>query len=344
MSARPFLQELAERTDAHAARTGRRCHLIAESDLNDSRVIRPRTSLGFGIPVQWSDDFHHALHTLLTGEDDGYYADFGTIDDLVTALRDGFVYAGRYSAFRRRSHGNRSKDLPFEQFVHFSQNHDQVGNRLAGERLTGLVDFEALKLAAAAVLLAPQIPMLWMGEEYGEPAPFLYFVSHGDPDLVEAVRKGRAEEFSSFHWDREPPDPQAVETFEKSRLDWSLREKGKHAVLLSFYEKLITLRKNMAPLQDREKTNVAVTGDESTRTVVIRRRQADDEAFYVLNMNHEPVTIEPPLQEGRWLKLLDSAGENWSGPGAEASDQMSAGDEITMQPWSVVFYRKEAVA
>lgn len=343
MSARPFLQELAERTDAHAARTGRRCHLIAESDLNDTRVIRPRASLGFGLPAQWSDDFHHALHTLLTGEKGGYYADFGRIDDLVTALRDGFVYAGRYSEYRRCSHGNMSKDLPFEQFVHFSQNHDQVGNRLAGERLTALVDYEALKLAAAAVLLAPQIPMLWMGEEYGEPAPFLYFVSHGDPGLVEAVRKGRAEEFTAFDWDEEPPDPQSDDTFERSRLDWSLRGEDKHAGLLDFYKKLITLRKTLAPLQNREKTNVSVTGDSDTRTVIIRRRQAGDEAALVLSFNAEQIATEPPLSEGGWLKLLDSSDETWRGPGAIAPDRISKGDRITLQPWSVVFYRKEAM-
>ncbi len=344
MSARPFLQELAERTDAHAARTGRRCHLIAESDLNDTRVIRPRTSLGFGISAQWSDDFHHALHTLLTGEDRGYYADFGTVDDIVTALRDGFVYAGRYSVYRRCSHGNMSKDLPHEQFVHFSQNHDQVGNRLAGERLTALVDHEALKLAAAAVLLAPQIPMLWMGEEYGEPAPFQYFVSHGDPDLVEAVRRGRANEFAAFGWDSEPPDPQSEETFARSRLDWSLREQGRHAALLAFYGRLITLRKTLAPLQNREKTNMAVTGDDATRTVIVRRRQADDEAVLIMSFNEKQANIEPPLSEGTWLKLLDSSDESWGGPGATTPDRVSRGDVITLRPWSVVFYRKEAIA
>lgn len=342
MSAKPFLQELAERTDAHAARTGRRCHLIAESDLNDTRVIRPRTSLGFGIPVQWSDDFHHALHTLLTGESRGYYADFGTIEDLVKALRDGFVYDGRYSVYRQRSHGNMSKDLPFEQFVHFSQNHDQVGNRVAGDRMTSLVDYEGLKLAAAAVLLAPQIPMLWMGEEYGEPSPFLYFVSHGDPDLVEAVRKGRADEFTAFDWESEPPDPQAQETFDKSRLDWSLRKQGKHATLLAFYKKLITLRKTIAPLQNLEKTNVAVKGDEDSRIVILRRRQSDDEAALLMSFNEDPVDVEPPLSEGTWLKLLDSSDESWEGPGTTAPDQVRKGDRITMQPWSAVFYRKEA--
>ncbi len=163
---------------------------MAESDLNDSRFIRSREQGGFELDVHWNDDFHHALHHLLTGEADGYYQDFGSVAHLAKAFTDGFVYTGEYSPYRQRCRGSASRDVPASRFLVFAQNHDQVGNRLYGERLSALVSFDALKLAAAVVLLSPNIPLLFMGEEYGETAPFQFFVSHGDPDLIEAVRHG----------------------------------------------------------------------------------------------------------------------------------------------------------
>ncbi|MCJ7830813.1 MAG: malto-oligosyltrehalose trehalohydrolase, partial [Desulfobacterales bacterium] len=167
-SARPFLQQLAQAVKQRSRQLGRRVHLIAESALNDVRLIRQPDLGGFGLDAQWNDDFHHALHTILTGENDGYYQDFGRFDQLVKAFDDGFVYTGQYSAFRKRSHGNRSAEIPSRRFVVSSQNHDQVGNRMLGERLGALVPFEALKLAAGMVLLSPYLPLLFMGEEYGE--------------------------------------------------------------------------------------------------------------------------------------------------------------------------------
>ena len=187
-SAKPFLQELAEAVHAQAERLNRRIYLIPESDLNDTRLIRAPEVGGFGLDAQWNDDFHHALHTLLTGERTGYYEDFGEIRHLVKGFREGFVYSGEYSPYRRRRHGNSSRSLPAHRFVVFAQNHDQVGNRLRGDRLSHLVSLEALKLAAGVILLSPFIPLLFMGEEYGEIAPFEYFVSHSDPGLIEAVR------------------------------------------------------------------------------------------------------------------------------------------------------------
>ncbi|MDR3553591.1 MAG: malto-oligosyltrehalose trehalohydrolase, partial [Syntrophobacteraceae bacterium] len=220
-SAVPFLWQLAESVEELGKKSGRNRYLIAESDLNDSRLIRPRKVWGYQLDSQWCDDFHHCLHTLLTGERGGYYRDFGKLSDLTTSLREGYLYSGRYSKFRKRNHGNHSADLASEKFVVASQNHDQVGNRMLGERLSTLISFEAQKLAAAVVLLSPFLPLLFMGEEYGEQAPFLYFVDHTDPELREAVRKGRREEFNGFIWQGEPPDPASMETFLKSRLDWS---------------------------------------------------------------------------------------------------------------------------
>ncbi len=219
MSAQPFLPELAERVEEFSQQEGRKFYLIAESDLNNSYALRPRDSGGSGLDALWCDDFHHALHTLLTGETDGYYVDFGKIGHLVKSFREGFVYSGQYSAFRKRNHGNSSADIPPDRFVVFSQNHDQTGNRLKGERLSSLVSFESLKLAAGVVLLSPYIPLIFMGEEYGETAPFLFFISHSDPELIKAVRQGRKDEFKTFNWKDEPPDPQDIETFMRSKLD-----------------------------------------------------------------------------------------------------------------------------
>ncbi len=216
-SAKPFLMDLSENVDSFSSSKGRKFYLIAESDLNDARVILNRESGGYGIDAQWCDDFHHSVHTILTDERTGYYMDFGRIEDMVKSLKEGFVYSWDYSAYRKRRHGSSSRDFPADQFIVSSQNHDQAGNRMLGERLSALVTFEALKVAAGVVLFSPYIPLLFMGEEYGEDSPFLYFVSHSDADLIESVRKGRINEFNSFAKEKEFPDPQDVETFRKSR-------------------------------------------------------------------------------------------------------------------------------
>src|SRR6202790_1374279 len=223
--ARHFLAELKSAVADLSQRLGRKIHLIAESDLNDSRILRDPEHGGYGIDAQWSDDFHHSVHTLLTRENLGYYADFEGITPLASTLRDGWYYSGQHSNYRKRRHGNSPRGLSPAKFVVCNQNHDQVGNRAAGERLTGLVSFEALKLAAGITLLSPFVPMLFMGEEYGEPAPFQYFTSHGDPELGEAVRRGRREEFAAFGWEGSVPDPQNEHTFSRSSLNHSLKKK-----------------------------------------------------------------------------------------------------------------------
>jgi maltooligosyltrehalose trehalohydrolase len=179
-------------------------------------MVRPVESGGYGIDAQWSDDFHHALHALLTEEQTGYYSDFGKCEHLAKAYQDTFVYDWKYSPHRQRFHGNSTGDRPFNQFVICIQNHDQVGNRMLGERLSHLVSFEAQKLAAGALLLSPYIPLLFMGEEYGEDAPFIYFVSHSDPDLIRAVRQGRKQEFAAFHAQGEPPIPNLLKPFSRA--------------------------------------------------------------------------------------------------------------------------------
>ncbi len=212
---------------------------MAEDDRNDFRIVQPPELNGFGLDCHWLDDFHHALHTQLTGESQGYYEDFGGLPQLATAYRQGFVYSGQYSRYRRRRHGSPARHIKPYRFIAFAQNHDQVGNRLLGERLSRLTSLAGLKIAAAAVILSPFLPLLFMGEEYGETAPFYYFVSHGDPDLIESIRQGRAREFSDFGWDIDPLDPQAPETFHNSHLQAALAVQEPHQALWRYYAREI---------------------------------------------------------------------------------------------------------
>lgn len=330
MSAHPFLEELANAVREQAERIGRRAYLIAESDLNDTKLIRSQELGGYGLDAQWNDDFHHALHTLLTGESSGYYRDFGKVSHLVRAFTEGYVYSGQYSAYRRRRHGNSSKHLAARQFVVCSQNHDQVGNRMFGERLSQLVSFDGLKLAAGVVLLSPFIPLLFMGEEYGEPAPFPYFVSHSDPELIEAVRRGRTEEFAAFAWKGEPPDPQDEATFLRARLDHKLRHDGQHKVLLDFYKELVRLRNTIPALTSLNKESMEVSGYERQKILFVRRSSGEDEVFMVFNFGDREDSITLPVPEGRWRRVLDSADERWKGNGTSLPDQLTSNGEVTL--------------
>jgi maltooligosyltrehalose trehalohydrolase len=312
-SASPFLSELAAAVSDLRKEGDRMAYLIPESDLNDARVVTPRDEGGFGLDAQWSDDFHHALHTLLTGERDGYYSDFGGIGHMARAFSDGFVYSGQYSVYRRRRHGNTTRHLPAGRFVVFAQNHDQVGNRMRGDRLAGLVSFESLKLAAGVVLLSPFLPLLFMGEEYGEVAPFLYFVHHGDADLIEAVRKGRKEEFAAFGWKGEIPDPQDEETFLRSRPDPSLRTSGNHALLFELHRELIRIRKTDPVLSRTDREGMEVTPFEAETALVVVRRNGPARAATVFHFGDAPATLSLP--GGPWRKVLDSSDARWGGPG-----------------------------
>ncbi len=330
-SAKHVLRELGEAVHARAGELGRHIYVIPESDLNDVRVISPVELGGHGLDAQWNDDFHHCLRTLLTGEKSGYYEDFGTIDQMEKAYRDGFVYSGQYSPFRKRRHGSSSKDRPARQFVVFSQNHDQVGNRMQGERLSSLVSFEALKLAAGCVILSPYLPLLFMGEEYGETAPFLYFVSHADPGLIEAVRKGRKEKFRAFGWEGEPPDPQDEGTFLASELHWEERTKGSHGTLLRFYKQLIALRTGTPALfeLERERTEVRDCAAEKVLTMLRRSGDGKSRVCVLLNFMASDVSFQATLPEGPWEKILDSGDGMWEGPGAILPGRLGNGDAVT---------------
>ena len=271
LSAVHLLEQLAVEVAELAATLGRRLVLIAESDLNDPRLVRPRALGGYGLDAQWNDDFHHAMHAVLTGERRGYYGDFGSLADIAWALCDGFVYAGRYSVFRGRSHGRPASGLPAHAFVGCLQNHDQIGNRAGGERSTHLMSRARLMIGAALVLTAPFIPMLFQGEEWGASSPFLYFTAHEDPALAERVRSGRQQEFANFEWGADVPDPQALSTFQRSKLDWSEMADAARAELLAWHRALIRLRQRTPALTDGRFDAVRVRADEVARWLVVER-------------------------------------------------------------------------
>jgi maltooligosyltrehalose trehalohydrolase len=339
-SAQPFLEELGLALHARAEALNRRIYAIAESALNDSRLIRPRELGGYGIDAQWNDDFHHALRVLLTGDRSGYYQDFGDLQHLAKAYRDGFVYAGEYSRYRCRRHGNSSRNIPAQQFVVFSQNHDQVGNRLFGERLSQLVSLEALKLAASAVILSPFIPLLFMGEEYAETAPFQYFISHLDAQLVDAVRRGRREEFASFIWQVEPPDPQEVTTFHSAQLNQRLRHEGHHRALFAFYQELIRLRKDLPALVHASKEHMDVLGFEREKILYVRRWCEGQNVCMTLHFGGSQASFRLPFPVGRWHKRLDSAEARWCGPGISVGLTIESDGEVslTLPPESCLLF------
>lgn len=323
-SAIPFLAELSTEVDAFASREGRNVSLIAESDLNDARVLRPRCQGGLEMASQWTDDFHHSVHTLLTGEKTGYYEDFGELQHLTQTLQHGWYYAGQYSRHRRRRHGNPPPPFKGTNYVVCTQNHDQVGNRAQGERLSSLANFESLKLAAGANLLSPFVPLLFMGEEYGETSPFLYFTSHGDPDLAAAVRRGRAEEFRSFHWAGELPDPQAESTFANSRLKRNLAEAEPHRSLLRFYQMLLRFRRENRLGHMGAPT---VTEVPLSKALVILQ----GELAMLFNFGDRAAELPNEILQGSWTKKIDSSDLEWLGPGPELPSIIKSATRLSLK-------------
>ncbi len=301
-SAVHVLEELATAARAFEAETGRSVVLIAESDLNDPKFVRPTNEGGYGLDATWSDDLHHALHVLTTGERTGYYEDFGRVADVAKALRTGYVYDGVRSHFRGRRHGRPSTGLSGTAFVVSLQNHDQVGNRAQGDRLSHTVGHELARVAAALVLLSPFVPLIFQGEEWGASTPFPYFTDHGEPELARAVSEGRREEFVRFGWDPAAiPDPQAPETFERARLCWDERSGGEHAATLAWYRALLRLRREQPELADPRLELVDVAFDERSRWLLLRRGSVgvvtnfgDSEVTLPLGTVGEPLAVSKP--------------------------------------------------
>jgi maltooligosyltrehalose trehalohydrolase len=344
VSAEHILAEIATAVHALGERLGRRTLVIAESDLNDPRIVRPRALGGFGLDGQWADDFHHAVHAALTGESRGYYADFGGVGAVAEAMRERFVLRGGYSRFRRRRHGAPAADVPTERFVVFTQNHDQVGNRAQGERLATLIPLDAQKLSAAVLLLSPYVPLLFMGQEYGETQPFLYFVSHGDPDLVRAVREGRRREFEAFGWPGEVPDPQAVETFQRSRIDWSTADAPGHVELRCLHRDLLDLRRQERTLWT---AGMRVLGGASD-CVALRYGDSNERAllavFNFSNVSQSVVLEEDgPEPEQIWRQVLATDEVRYGGSrgGAPTSRRADRGRLVIPIPgYTAVVYRR----
>jgi len=338
-SAMPFLKALRRKAAELGVSKGRPFYLFAEDDRNDTRVVATDEH-SFGLDGLWCDDFHHCLHALATGEREGYYADFGAIWQLVKSMNEGFAYSGEYSAFRRRSFGSRSILIPKDRFIVFCQNHDQVGNRALGERLSSLVPFEAQKLSAGCLLLSPFVPLIFMGEEYGEDAPFLYFVDHSGKELLEAVREGRKKEFTGFMRGKEPPDPGDEATFTRSALSWDKRGEGRGPTLLNLYRTLIRIRREVPALSPAGSA-VEAWGLEDERMVFLRKENAGSSTFAVFNFGAVDARFDMPFPAGRWVKALDSAEEVWEGPGSALPGVAEGRAEAAMRPLSFALFIRE---
>ncbi len=300
----PLLEELATEVDDLAAALRRPLALIAESDLNDPRLVTPRAAGGYGLSAQWDDDIHHCLHATLTGERQGYYADFGSLPDLARTLRGAFFHDGRWSSFRQRTHGRPvdTRSLPGWKFLAYLQNHDQVGKRATGDRISATLSPGLLACGAALVLCSPYTPMIFMGEEWGAATPFQFFSHMPDAELRDTIRRGRYAEFAEHGWDdAQVPDPNAEETFLRSKLDWFEPAYEPHATLLRTYRELIALRKRRPELSDPRLDRLAVTVDERARTVVLHRGALR----VAVNLGAQGTTI--PL-EGRPTRVLLASG------------------------------------
>lgn len=335
-SAKHFIEVLAEKAAELEKVSRRKKVLIAEFDLNNPRYINPPSKGGYGLHGQWVDEFHHAVHSLVTGETNGYYEDFGQIDHLIASLKNSYVYTGQYSRHRKKHFGVAPDTNPYSQFVAFVQNHDQIGNRMLGDRLTTQLSFEGLKLVAAALLLSPHVPMLFMGEEYGEKNPFQYFTSHTDPDLVTMVREGRKKEFSYFGWQEEVPDPQDEETFNRSRLSWTQKDE-EHAILLSFYTFLIAFRKERIAMKGTERKHVNVFRIPERDIIGVERNFQSDYLLIFFNFEKNVARFSYPDLIGLRM-LFDSSAAHWKADRSETPTFSRTNDSVVMAPESVIIF------
>ena len=344
------LREIKQYVDELVRQTGRSHYLIVESDQNETKFIQSLAAAGYGMDAQWNDEFHHALRVTAVGDRNGYYADYNGIGHLAKAYKDAYVYDGAYMPRRARIVGKSTAGHEGRQFVVFSQNHDHIGNRMLGDRPGQLVSLEMQKLMAGAVISSPYLPMLFMGEEWGEQAPFLYFVSHSDPALIEAVRQGRKQEFAAFQAAGEAPDAQAEETFMRSKLQWTQLTQEPHRTLFRYYQALLTLRKQSS-LRHPNRESVAVVVDEHCRTLALFRQHkqntsnspavsetvTSETVVCLMNFSTETQSLRLPAGDKSWRKLLDSADPQWYGPAA-APTSIAGGDSVTVQPESILIY------
>jgi len=310
--AKHLLTALREALDELSEVTGRTYYLIGECDLNDVRYIQSNKEGGYGLHAQWIDEFHHALRVSVGERRQGYYSDFKPLVHLAKAFTSAYVYDGIYSIHRKKIFGNRAIGAKGKQFVVFSQNHDQIGNRMLGERSSTLYGFDTQLLMATVVLAAPNIPLLFMGEEYGETSPFLYFVSHTDQEIAQAVKKGRQDEFKDFFNDEViAPDPTAAVTFEQSKLCWAHLNEVNHQTLLKAYRKLIALRKMYAAWYTLDRERLGVELWEEKRVLLLKRWNSAECLFFYFNFDHQQHNLIPHVTMRRAEKIFDTADERF---------------------------------
>jgi maltooligosyltrehalose trehalohydrolase len=341
-TARTFLLELHEATSELGRRTGRRFPLIAESADNNPKVVTDPAWGGTGMDAQWSDDFHHALHSVVTGERNGYYVDFGRLEQLATSISEGFVLQGGYSRHRRRRHGAPSGDIEPDRLVVFAQNHDQIGNRPLGDRLSAQLDADHLRLVCCVLIMSPYIPLLFMGEDYAERAPFPYFVDHSEQGLIEAVRRGRAYEMHDLRFSAESMDPADEATFELAKIDLGLRNVGHHADVWAAYRELIKLRRTHPAIARSWRSDCRADVSHDTLLGIYRKAcDSPEEAVAFCNFGADAVRAPIPADPGRvWAKVADSASPSFGGSGSGLlPDRIDAGDDaLTLAPAGFCIY------
>lgn len=299
-----IIKEISQHVDALEQLTGNEYYLIVEMDLNDPVYINPKNKCGYGADAQWVDEFHHALRVAAGQKPEGYYSDFNGIVHLAKSYNDAYVYDGQFSCHRKKNFGMKTGN-PGEQFVVFSQNHDQTGNRMLGERTSTLVSLEMCKLMAAAVMASPYIPMLFMGEEWAESNPFLFFISHTDKELAAIVNKGRKEEFSYFNWAGEPPDPRLEETFVNSMLQWQLLKREPHKSMYNYYRTLIAFRKANPAFNNTNRNNIMAEADETTKILRLQRWSEHQRLECILNFSDVTQPYEWPSGKVVFKSSLD---------------------------------------
>ena len=334
-----FINEISNFVKALSKENDRDYILIGECDLNDPKFITPVEKGGFGLHAQWMDEFHHSIHSVLTKERDGYYEDFGNLDHIYRAFKDTFVYAERYSFHRKRTFGAYPAHNHYDQFIVCIQNHDQIGNRLQGERLATLVSFEALKLAASALLTSPYVPMLFMGEETGTENPFYFFSDYSGKELIERMTVSRKEEFKSFKWEGNFVDSQLLETFNQSKVNWNFSDNNKRSRLFDFYKELIKLRKQYGAFQNNTRESLKIEMDENQHLLIIERKAADASSCISMIMNFNKGAAESLWKkEEQGQLLLDSASSKWLGPGDNAAEEINQGEIISIAGESIIIY------
>lgn len=337
LSAVHLLAEIKTATEQLIIERGKQHYLIAECDLNDPQYILPISEGGYGMDAQWVDEFHHSLRVATGNKREGYYSDFNGLKHLEKSYNDAYVYDGIYSEHRMKTFGKKADRNPGKQFVVFSQNHDQIGNRMLGERTSQLVSFEMQKLMAGAVMIAPFLPLLFMGEEYSESHPFQYFVSHTDPELAEAVRKGRKEEFKHFHLEGEAPDPMDIKTFENSKLQWDILSQPLYKTMFQYYKDLIHIRKTYAPLNKLERKNLRTTCNESKQLLVVERWHGEHNITCFLNFSKNYIHYKLPSEHSQELLIRSSdyKPDNIS----HVTEIHTGGTEIELLPESIVIFK-----